>query len=209
MVDHGHGQRLLHPLLADDVVVEVGDQLARAGKLGVQRVPLLVLAEDPLARLDAARADMGLLACFNPPCTRALPSTIGPTLGGGLSAEVAEGRRGSLLSRIIVAIASAAHSGRSLPGDPAWPGPARDSRETVGPTFIGQKSRVHDPGPTEVGPSGPGQRFVLERQSVAPVHTFRRRCRTPRASRSGSSPSKRNAFSPRAARARRSGGDRR
>src|SRR5262249_32654169 len=58
MVDHGHGQGLLDPLLADDVRVEVGDELARGGQVAVECVFLLVLGEDGIAGGDALAADV-------------------------------------------------------------------------------------------------------------------------------------------------------
>ena len=78
MVDDGDGQRLLHPLLADDVVVQVGDQLAGRGQLLELDILPLVLVEEAVADLDAVRRRCARSAGPRPTGTRALPSIIGP-----------------------------------------------------------------------------------------------------------------------------------
>ena len=58
VVDDRDGQRLLHPLLADDVVVQVGHQLAGRRQLLELGVLPLVLVEEALTDLDAMGADV-------------------------------------------------------------------------------------------------------------------------------------------------------
>ena len=65
----GHGQHLLGVLLADHVLVELGDDFARRGNLGEELLagaaaaPLLL--EDRLAKLDALAADVDVARSFD------------------------------------------------------------------------------------------------------------------------------------------------
>ena len=64
-----HGQHLLGVLLADDVLVELGDDLPRRGNLAEQRLagpaPASLLFEDRLAQVDALAADVDVARAFD------------------------------------------------------------------------------------------------------------------------------------------------
>ena len=97
MVDDGDGQRLLHPLLADDVVVQVGDQLLRGGELLELDVLPLVLGEQALADLRAMGADVRDRTARGRR-HEGLPLDHRAGLGGIPAAEIAK-HRGRRLSR--------------------------------------------------------------------------------------------------------------
>ena len=78
VVDDGDGQRLLHPLLADDVLVQVGDQLLGVGSFSSSDILPLMLGEEAVAGLDAVAADVRDRPAREPAGTSALPSIIGP-----------------------------------------------------------------------------------------------------------------------------------
>ncbi len=97
VVDDGDGQRPLHAVLADDVVVEVGDQLAGGRQLLELGVLPLVLGEDPVARLGAVGADVGDRPAAVD-CGEGLALDHRPGLAGRPPAEVAR-RWGALPGR--------------------------------------------------------------------------------------------------------------
>jgi hypothetical protein len=66
---HGDGQHPLGGFLADDVLVQLGNDLPRAGDLGKELLrrapPLSLLVEDRLAELDALAADVDVAGSFD------------------------------------------------------------------------------------------------------------------------------------------------
>ena len=90
----GHGQDLLGLLLADDVLVEVLDDLPRRGDLGEQRLAgaaaAAFLLEDRLAQVDALAADVDVARPFDQrsdvAVALATEGTEGVLLGGSAAA---------------------------------------------------------------------------------------------------------------------------